>query len=393
MAALQHRNGTWRILFQYNHKQCSVTVGEVSEAEARQWKAKAEHLLMRLSQSMIEMPRGVSIADFILHDGKPPVDPELARHKDTTLHQLREAYLKTFANGAIESNTLYTAGIHLDHIEETLGKKFILSGLTLGKLQDHVNRRAKDVSPVTSKKELDTFRSAWNWGFRMKWVDMPFPFKGLVYPKTDEKLPFMMWEEIQRRIKAGGAADELWECLYLRPEQTAELLVYVKAKKAPDFVYPMILAAAHTGARRSELIRAKIQDVDLANSVITINEKKRARGTRTTRRVPISKLLAEALADLMKRQEGKTYLFGNGPAPMSVQATHKALWRALKGSKWSVVKGWHTLRHSFISALASKGIDQRIIDDFVGHQTDEQRVRYRHLFPNVTQAAITGVFG
>jgi site-specific recombinase XerD len=27
------------------------------------------------------------------------------------------------------------------------------------------------------------------------------------------------------------------------------------------------------------------------------------------------------------------------------------------------------LRHSFISALASKGVDQRIIDDLVGRQT------------------------
>ncbi len=197
----------------------------------------------------------------------------------------------------------------------------------------------------------------------------------------------------KRRVKAGGDAGELWECLYLQPEQTAELLGYVKAKKAPHFVYPMILAAAHTGARRSELIRTRLQDVDLANAVITINEKKRTRGTRTTRRVPISKLLKLELQALMERQNGKAYLFGGGEKPMSVQATHKALWRALKGSKWSVVKGWHTLRHSFISALASKGVDQRIIDDFVGHQTDEQRVRYRHLFPNVTKAAIAGVFG
>lgn len=393
MAALQHRNGTWRLLFQYSRKQHTVTIGEISENEARQWKAKAEHLLMRLNQNMIDMPRGVSIADFILHDGKPPTDPELARHRDTTLHQLREAYLQTFANGAVESNTLYTAGIHLDHIEETLGKRFILSGLTLGKLQRHVTRRAKEVSAVTIKKELDTFRSAWNWGFRMKWVDMPIPSKGLVYPKTDEKLPFMTWEEIERRIKAGGDADELWECLYLRPEQAADLLIYVKAKKAPHYVYPMILAAAHTGARRSELIRARLQDVDLANSIITINEKKRARGTRTTRRVPISKLLAEALAALMETQEGKPYLFGSGVKPLSVQATHKALWRALKGSKWSVIKGWHTLRHSFISALASKGVDQRIIDEFAGHSTEQQRRRYRHLLPQVTRDAIAGVFG
>ena len=196
MASLQKKGDAWYCQFKYGGKRHTITIGEVSDTEARQWKSRTEAVLMRLSQNLLQIPRGVSIADFILHDGKPPVDPELAQHRETTLHQLREAYLTTFSNGAIESNTLYTAGIHLDHIEETLDKKFILSGLTLGKLQAHVNRRAKDVSPVTIKKELDTFRSAWNWGFRMKWVDMPFPSKGLVYPKTDEKLPFMTWEEI-----------------------------------------------------------------------------------------------------------------------------------------------------------------------------------------------------
>ena len=30
---------------------------------------------------------------------------------------------------------------------------------------------------------------------------------------------------------------------------------------------------------------------------------------------------------------------------------------------WSVLKGWDVFRHSIISALASKGVDQRIIDD------------------------------
>jgi site-specific recombinase XerD len=35
------------------------------------------------------------------------------------------------------------------------------------------------------------------------------------------------------------------------------------------------------------------------------------------------------------------------------------------------------LRHSFISALASKGVDQRVIDEVVGHQSEEQRKRYQ----------------
>jgi integrase len=57
-----------------------------------------------------------------------------------------------------------------------------------------------------------------------------------------------------------------------------------------------------------------------------------------------------------------------------------------------VLKGWHVFRHSFISALASKGVDQRIIDDLVGHSTKEQRRRYRHLFPDVKQQALMGLW-
>ncbi len=58
-----------------------------------------------------------------------------------------------------------------------------------------------------------------------------------------------------------------------------------------------------------------------------------------------------------------------------------------------MLKGFHALRHSFISCLASEGVDQRIIDDFVGHCSEEQRRRYRHLVPDVKQKAIAGVFG
>jgi integrase len=393
MASLQKKGNAWYCQFSYAGRRHTFTIGEVTATEARRWKGNAENLLLLIRHGRLEVPRGVAITDFILHDGKPPVDPAIAVRKDTTLHQLREGYLNTVSNGAIETNTLTTARIHLTHIEKSFGKSFILSGVTLGKLQEHITRRSKEVAAVTIKKELDTFRSVWNWGLRMKWIDQPFPSSGLVYPKTEEKLPFMTWAEIDRRVKAGGDADELWECLYLNIEKVTELLAFVKTKNAPDWVYPMIVMAAHTGARRSEMIRAKLEDIDLAAGVITIREKKRARGTRTTRRVPVTPLLSVVLKPLLKRQNGKSYLFGEGEQPLSVQATHKAFWRALKGSKWSVIKGWHTLRHSFISACASKGVDQRILDEWVGHQTEEQRVRYRHLYPSLQEAAIRQVFG
>src|SRR5213083_1170681 len=127
-------------------------------------------------------------------------------------------------------------------------------------------------------------------------VQDDFPGAGLVYLKSVEKLPFMTWKEIVRRIAAGGAPHELWECLYLREQEIDKFLDFVQQSKAPVWIYPMCVMAAHTGARRSEMLRAERQDVDFEAGIITIREKKRVRGKVTTRRVPISSRLKEALA-------------------------------------------------------------------------------------------------
>jgi integrase len=393
MASLQQKGDAYYCQFMFGGKRHTMTIGEVSKTEAGQWKAKVEHLLMRIKQRLLDVPPGISITDFLLFDGKPPVDPEHSEYKHTTLGDLRDQYVATFSNGAIEANTLYTAKIHLAHLEETLGKRFLLSGLTLRKLQSHIDRRCPGVSPTTAKKEIDSFRAVWNWGERSKLVTGKFPSAGLVYPKTDEKLPFQSMPEIIRRLKAGGDPDQLWECLYLTAKEMTQLLAHVEKRKAPSWVYPMIATAAHTGARRSELIRAHVEDVDLAGGILTIREKKRSRSTRTTRRVPIDGFLRKVLTERLKVQKGKTYLFGTGDQPLSVQATQKAFVRIMTKSKWSVVRGWHVCRHSFVSACAMKGIPDAMLREWCGHQTAEMSRRYTHLLPSAQSDAIARVFG
>lgn len=56
-------------------------------------------------------------------------------------------------------------------------------------------------------------------------------------------------------------------------------------------------------------------------------------------------------------------------------------------------RGLHTLRHSFISACAAKGVDERFIDEWVGRSTDPQRRRYRHLAPDLQAEKLKSVFG
>lgn len=404
MASLQVRKDSYRVIFRFQGQQHFVTLGKVEEVEAEGTKARYEHLLRLLDQKLLTLPSGLDVETFLLHDGKAPATATTPA-KETPFSDLRDAYLQTFSNGALEENTLYTAKIHLDHIATTLGEKYVMQGLAHADLQRHIDRRCKNVAGITVKKEIDTLRSAWNWACRMGHVTGNFPSVGLVYPKSEEKLPFMTWAEIERRVAQGGDADELWESLYLTEPQMREFLDFVQVRKASCWVYPMCVMAAHTGARRSEMMRCERQDVDFQSGIITIREKKKVRGRLTTRRVPMTAHLKAALAALPDKgkllfgeltvqsvQHAFMRLVGKHPSEAKNPKT-KAKKEAKRRTKWSVVKGYHVLRHSFISALAARGIDQRIINELAGHTTEAMARRYRHLLPDLKEAAIKLVFG
>src|SRR5262249_13161029 len=158
----------------------------------------------------------------------------------------------------------------------------------------------------------------------------------------EQGLPFMTWEEAEARIAAGDDAERVWECVYLRPGEIAQLLQWVKERPVSLWVYPMFAFAAHTGARRSEIVRALQSDVDLAGGVVTIREKKRDKAKLTTRRVPLTPFLRVLLADWMKRRgRGKTLFCKTDGKPITPREAHNYFQRGLRLSKWAVLKGWH----------------------------------------------------
>jgi integrase len=122
---------------------------------------------------------------------------------------------------------------------------------------------------VTLRKEMATFRACWKWGVHGGKLRGPFPSRGLKYPKGEEKPPFQTWEEVERRIALGGLTgreqEELWDRLFLTRPEVGELLAFVRANAAHPWTYPAFCLAAHTGARRSEILRVKTFDVDFAS--------------------------------------------------------------------------------------------------------------------------------
>ncbi len=50
--------------------------------------------------------------------------------------------------------------------------------------------------------------------------------------------------------------------------------------------------------------------------------------------------------------------------------------------------GWHTLRHTFASHLAMKGVPMTAVQQLMGHSNITTTMRYSHLAPSTLRAAI-----
>jgi integrase len=318
LASLQERNGSYRVIFRHHGKQHFVTIGKVSRQEAEAKSAQVDYLLLRLKQRLIELPPGVDIVSFVPFDGKvavPVGGRGVARPvaKPIDLGTLRDRFIEA-RRGGRENSTQKTTGIHFKHLVGTLGERFPLADLTQADLLRHVNRRAGlGILATTIKEEVTTLRTAWHWAATAGLLSGEYPNAGLVYPKEDEPPPYQTRAEVERQIAAGGMTEdqieELWDALYLRPHEIAELLEHVRTHARHPWIYPLACLAGHTGARRSELIRIRVADVDFEGGAVTIREKKRVKGKRSTRRAPLTPLLAEALKAWLSVHPGGQALY------------------------------------------------------------------------------------
>jgi integrase len=405
MAWLEKRNRTYHISFVHGGQHYSRTLKTADPRKAEAAKARLEENLADVERGRLEVPPGAELAAFLLSDGK--VLKKVVVQKELTLGALFARYHAKAPDGAKESNTRYTEKIHTAHLLRLLGENLSVRAVTTEALQGYVDARAKEagrrkkaISHVTIQKEVGSLAAIWNkWALPQGLVKGPAPTRGLIYRKVRSKPPFQTYEQIERQIKRGGLEPaeevELWDSVFLTLPEVDEFLEFVKGQALRPFIYPMFVFAAHTGARRSELLRSRIDDLDFGAMRVTVREKKKDRSKEMTfRSVPMSPLLHDVMAGWLTKQPGGNFAFcGEAGKALTVQlAAHHFRWTVDSSSKWAKLRGWHVLRHSFISNCAARGVDQRMIDRWVGHTTEEMRRRYLHLFPSDEKKAIDNVF-
>jgi integrase len=172
----------------------------------------------------------------------------------------------------------------------------------------------------------------------------------------------------------------------------------VKKRCKADESFLLHALPAYTGMRRGEILRLRWVDLDFEHGSLIARSKKQSRqAVETHRRIEMHAELQAILQNWRsKRPRGQYVICEQGRLdPLTPREANKLFWQPLRGTTWCLKSsknwfkiGFHTYRHSFASNLAAAGVDQRIIDEFMGHTTEAMRRRYRHLFPKTRREAL-----
>ena len=143
-----------------------------------------------------------------------------------------------------------------------------------------------------------------------------------------------------------------------------------------------LTTAYAAGLRASEAVSLKVADIDSSRMLIQVRHGKGAKG----RTVMLSPQLLAILRTHWRLARPREWLFPgrDESKPIDVQVLHAACRSATKAAGLAKRVTVHTLRHSFATHLLESGVDIRIIQVLLGHNSLSTTARY-------TQVATTTI--
>lgn len=145
----------------------------------------------------------------------------------------------------------------------------------------------------------------------------------------------------------------------------------------------LIVFAARTGLRISELIALEWPDIDLVNRLVTVR-RGCVRGHLDSpknyriRHVPLT---TEVVAILAPHQSTGGLVFTHQGRPVSPKTAHVHLHTICRRANLAP-HGWHVFRHTFASLLAQRGASLQALKELLGHSSLTMVLRYAHLAPS-----------
>ncbi len=169
---------------------------------------------------------------------------------------------------------------------------------------------------------------------------------------------FLTTEEVERLLAA--------------PETARKKSVGARDKLVLHLLYS-------TGIRLGELLRMKVEDIDLENSTVKI----RGKGDKTRTVLILGKLIGEGTLQMLRKwiaEKPQEALVFEGLTPRAVQMAVR-MYARKAGIKKQVTP--HKLRHSFATRLISEGVRTESVQRLLGHES----ITTTQIYAQVTQKA------
>lgn len=182
------------------------------------------------------------------------------------------------------------------------------------------------------------------------------------------------WKWIPGKPRIRRLAEGPGRIIYLTQEQALRLREVAAASDYPH-VWLFIEVGIATSMRRSEILRIRVSDVDVARRIIYVPRAKAG-----PREQPITVYLAELLGKLLDGMKPDDWLFpssrsGSGHMEWLETAFRTVVQQA--GLDPAQVTR-HTLRHTAITHAVQAGIDLTTVQRLSGHETLAMVARYSH---------------
>ncbi len=211
-----------------------------------------------------------------------------------------------------------------------------------------LNRWSK-LSLASRNRKIATLKSFFNWLYQDKYIDKNYSHL-LICPKVPKKIPhFISIDEVLSVIS-------FYSNRQLNTKEKNEIILF--------------LLLYGGGLRISEACQLKWNQISFEQRKITVLGK----GNRE-RIIVIPLFCIELLKELNK--DPSVFVFGN--APLNPRAGFEMIRQC--GKKVNLMNNLnpHALRHSFATHLLSSGVNLRILQKILGHESLQATEKYTHL--------------
>jgi type 1 fimbriae regulatory protein FimB/type 1 fimbriae regulatory protein FimE len=179
---------------------------------------------------------------------------------------------------------------------------------------------------------------------------------------------------VEKQRVGGRKSDAAYGCdgqKYLTPDQVSLLIKTARQNRYGLRDALMISLTYHHGLRVSELIGMRWNAVDWKRGDIAVN---RLKGSKSNRQ-PLDGNDLRALRALHRDRASDEWVFMGERGPMTRDAFSKLL-RAVANRAGIKNAHPHALRHACGHALAMKGRDMRLVQEYLGHTNVRNTARY-----------------